>query len=316
MSTNDTLMQKADWAVSDLNSNGGLLNPEQSNRFIRKLIEQPTLLRQARTVTMSAPQRNINKLQFANRIMKPATSGTALSQSDRSKPVTEQVNLNTKEVIAEVRLPYDVIEDNIERGNIGTHTEGGNPEADGGIKDTIMTLIAERAALDLEELALLGDTSSGDPYLALLDGYLQLATSNTVDAGTAAISKDVFKQMCQALPDQYMRNRAQMRHFASVDNEIAYRDTLADRETAMGDANIQGMNPVFAHGIRVEPASLMPETHVLMTNPMNLIWGVQRQIHVETDKDIKSREYIIVLTTRVDFQIEEPDATVKTINLG
>jgi hypothetical protein len=53
-----------------------------------------------------------------------------------------------------------------------------------------------------------------------------------------------------------------------------------------------------------------------MTHPLNLIFGVQRQIHIESDKDIQAREYIIVLTARVDLQVEEELAGVKYINLG
>jgi len=315
MSTNKDLMQKADWAVADLEANGGKLQPEQANAFIRKLLVQPTILKQARTVTMSSPQRKINKIQFANRILKPATSNTPLPVADRSKPTTEQITLTTKEVIAEVRLPYDVIEDNIERGNIGTMT-GGSGDATGGIKDTIMTLIAERAALDLEELALLGDTSSADPYLALVDGYLVQANANIVDAAGAPISKDVFKQGLQTMPDQYLRNRAAMKHWLSVDNEIEYRDTLANRETALGDAQIQGTSPVFGFGVPVEAAALMPGDQGLFTFPLNMIFGIQRNIHIETDKDISSRVYIIVLTARVDFLFEEVDAVVKYTNIA
>lgn len=311
---NEDLVKKADWAVGDLSS-GGLLNAEQSNAFIRKLLVQPTILRQARSVTMSSPQRNINKIQFASRILRPGVSGTALGIVDRSKPITEQITLNTKEVIAEIRLPYDVIEDNIERGNIGTHTDvGGTPTA-GGVRDTIMTLIAERAALDLEELALLGDTGSGDPYLALVDGYLNQATSNTVDNASAGIGKSMFKAGLQAMPDQYLRNLNSLRHFVSVDNEIEYRDTISNRETGLGDAIIQGTSPVFGFGVPVEMASLMPGSLGLLTTPLNLIFGLQRDIHIETDKDISSRTYIIVLTARVDFKIEEEDACVKYINI-
>jgi hypothetical protein len=312
---NKDLMQKADWAVGDL-STGGLLNDEQSNQFIRKLLVQPTILNQTRVVTMSSPQRQINKIQFASRILKPAVSNTALSVGDRSSPTTEQVLLITKEVIAEVRLPYDVIEDQIERGNIGQATDTGGTPTSGGIRDTIMTLIAERAALDLEELALLGDTGAGDPYLALLDGWLIQSTSNVVDLVGAEISKDTWKQGLQAMPDQYLRNRPAMRHFVSVDNEIGYRDSLANRETALGDAQIQGTSPVFGFGVQVDAAALMPATNGLTLNPLNMIFGIQRDIHIETDKDISARVYIIVLTMRMDFKFEEEEAVVKYINLG
>lgn len=331
MSSNAELMKKADWTVGDLNTNGGLLLPEQANAFIRKLLAQPTLLRQARSVVMSSPTRNINKIQFAKRILRAGTQGTSLDTAAvdgafdplaeaaaRAKPTTEQINLVTKEVIAEVRLPYDVIEDNIERGNIGQATDVGGSPASGGIVDTIMTLIAERAALDLEELAINGDTAvvAADPYLGMVDGYLVLADQNVVDAGGATINKNVFKAGMKAMPDQYLRNLASMRNYVSVDNEIEYRDTLANRETALGDGTVTGDRRVSAYGVAVEPVSLMPGANGLLTNPLNLIFGIQRNIHIETDKDIRKREYIIVLTARVDFQIEEAAAVVKYTNVG
>lgn len=321
MSTNAELLRKADLALSDLTNDGGLLNPEQANTFIRKLLLQPTLLAQVRRVVMNAPQRKVNKIQFASRILRAATQAgdneaRRLSAGDRSKPTTEQIQLNTKEVIAEIHLPYEVIEDNIERGNIGLATDVGGSPTSGGIKDTIMTLIAERAALDLEELAILGDTASADTYLALVDGFLKRATANVVDAGSAAISRRILTDGMKALPPQYRRNRAALRHFVSTEQEIDYRETIAQRETAVGDAQTTSTAPVFAAGSPVEGVGLMPSAQGLLTHPLNLLFGVQRQIHIETDKDIRGRTYIIVLTARVDFQIEETDATVKYSNFG
>ena len=54
MTSNAELIRKADLVISELSSNGGLLNPEQSNAFIRKLLVAPTMLAQVRRVTMSA----------------------------------------------------------------------------------------------------------------------------------------------------------------------------------------------------------------------------------------------------------------------
>jgi len=321
MYSNEALMRKADLAVSDLETNGGKLLPEQANMFIRKLLAQPTVLRQARTVVMNSPQRNVNKISFADRILMPAVANTALdadtsATNRRSKPTTEQITMTTKEIIAEVRLPYDVIEDNIERGNIGLATDTGGTSAGGGIVDTVMTLIAERAALDLEELALLGDTGSGDAYLALVDGWIKRMTTNVVNAASSPISRSLLTSGMKALPSQYRRNRAAMRHFVSTEQEIDYRETIAQRETTAGDGMTQNLNPVFAAGTPLEGAALMPSATGFLTNPLNLLWGVQRNIHVETDKDIRARNYIIVLTLRCDFQIEEEAATVKYTNIG
>jgi len=320
-SSNKELLRKADIAVGDLQSNGGYLNPEQADTFIRKLLIQPTLLAQVRRVVMNSPVRKINKIQFADRILMPATSSTALDANTsatnrRSKATTEQIQLTTKEVIAEVRLPYDVIEDNIERGSVGSMTDAGGSPMAGGLRDTIMTLIAERCALDLEELAILGDTGSGDAYLALHDGFLKRFTSNVVDAAGAPVSRTVLKNAMKAMPTQYRRNRGAMRHFVSTEQEIEYRDTINARETPLGDGQYQSLAPVYGAGAPVEGVGLMPSAKGLLVHPLNLIFGVQRDIMFETDKDITSRVYIIVVTARVALQVEEELAGVKVINLA
>lgn len=309
---NADLVKKADLALSDLSANGGLLPIKQTDSFIRTLMDSPTLLNAARVVTMNAPQKKINKICFGSRILRPAVSATALSSSDRVKPDTGNVLLTTKEVIAEVHIPYDVFEDNIEGGNISAPM--GSPA--GGLHDTVIQLVGQRAALDMEELALLGDTSSADAYLALTDGFLKLATPHTVNAGGATLTKDVFKQAVKAMPDKYLRVRSDLEFFASVDNETEYRDVVANRVTGLGDSALTSANALAVFGSSLNGVALMPNTKMIYTNPKNLIFGIQRKVNIEYDKDISARKFIIVLTARVDFKIEEADATVQVINLG
>jgi HK97 family phage major capsid protein len=298
------VLEKADLAVQDLIDNGGYLNPMQANTFIRMLIDQPTLVNAVRVVPMNAPSMEINKIGFATRILKKApTTGTALSASDRSKPVTDKVELLTKEVIAEVHIPYDVLEDNIERGRL---------------EDTIMTLIAERASLDIEELIIDGDTGSADEYLALMNGVLKQSVSHVVDysASPADVTKAVFKAGIKTMPNKYMRNRAAMRFYVSPNSEVEYADSLANRETPLGDRKVTGWMPNYAYGIPVEPVALMPDDKYLFTYPKNVILGVQRQIMIETDRDIRARVLIVVLTMRLDLKYEEEDAVVKCLGLN
>jgi len=316
MPTNNEIIKKADMTLGDL-ATGGLLEAEQSATFIRKLIDQPTILRGSRQVVMSAPQRKINKIGFGTRILRPAVAATGLAEGDRSKPTTEQVLLSTKEVIAEVRLPYDVIEDNIEQGAINAAGAGSSHQpVSGSFKDTIVAMIAERAALDLEELALLGDIGSGDPYLAMVDGFLKQSTTNVVDGGASPIARALMKNGMKAMPDKYLRNRSALRHYFSTDNETEYREVNAARETTAGDAAVNSNNPMFAYGVPVEAAALMPAANGIFTHPKNLIFGIQRQISIEVDKDISARVFIIVLTARIDFKYEEEEAVVKYTNIG
>lgn len=309
---NAALVKKADIALSDLSTGGGLLNPEQTDSFIQTLMDSPTILNAARMVTMNAPQKKINKIGFGSRMLRAATSATALADADRSKPDLGQIALNTKEVIAEVHIPYDVFEDNIEGGNISVAMG----QSAGGLQDTIMTLIGQRVALDLEEAALLGDTSSPDSYLALFDGFLKLADQHVVNAGGATITKDVFKAAIKAMPDKYLRQRSALEFFISTDNETEYRDTVANRVTGLGDSALVSANSLSVFGSGVNAAPLMPNAKGVYVNPKNLIFGVQRRVHIEYDKDIRARKFIIVVTARVDFQVEETDAMVQITNIG
>jgi hypothetical protein len=265
MTTNSSLLRKADLAIADLQSNGGELSPEQGASFIRKLIKQPTLIRKCRVVEMMASQRKINKIGFGTRILRKATPSVALTANQRSKPTTSQIELNTKEQIAEVRLPYNVLEDNIERASTaGNEAANSGP---GGLRQTIIDLIAERAALDMEELGLLADTAYTNPgdqddedFLSQLDGWVKRGNDggNVVDAGNATLSKATFKAGLKAMPSQYQRNKAALTHYISVNNETEYRDTLADRGTALGDQMVQGTGPIYAYGSPIEAVALMP----------------------------------------------------------
>lgn len=307
---NKEIIKKADIALSDL-ATAGKLNVEQTNRFVRQLIDSPTILRDVRTVGMKSPEMAINKIGFGSRTLRPAVSGTALSSGDRVKPDLSKVLLTTKEVIAEVRIPYDVMEDNIEQASVA----GAPDQGAGGLHQTIVDLLAQRAALDLEELALLGDTASGDPYLAMLDGWLKKTTSNVVNAG-AIFSKDLIKQALKTMPTRFLRDRAQMKHYVSVDNETEIRDQYGGRQTALGDQHVQGNLPITVFGSTVQGAAMMPEANGLFTNPNNLIFGIHRDIMIEYDKDITTRTFIVVLTARVGTAIEEEPAIVKYTNIS
>ena len=333
MSSNGSLLRKADITIAELQTNGGVLNPEQGAAFIRKLIKQPTLIRVCRVVEMISPIRKINKIGFGTRILRAATSGQALPQNaanglstglgGRAQPTTEQIELQTKEQIAEVRIPYDVMEDNIERATTAQNELPNTGPA--GLRQTIIDLIAERAALDMEELGLLASltyTNPADPddqaYLSQFAGWLNVAETagNVYDAAGGSISKAIFKQGLKTMPSQYQRNKAALNHFVSVNNETEYRDTLADRGTPLGDQMTQGTSPTFAYGSPVVPVALMPENAGLYTDPLNLIFGIQRQVSMEFDKDITARVYIIVLTARIAFQIEESQAIVAYENVA
>jgi hypothetical protein len=318
--SNAALARRADLAIGQLQANGGYLLPQQSNQFIDFVLDEPTILKQVRQVRMASPQVNINRLGFGSRILVAGRNSTtdnsgpydseedggadatprAVRKADRAAPTTTQIQLNSHEVTAEVRIPYEVLEDNIEGPSFESH---------------VMRLIAQRVALDLEEWAINADTGSGDAYLALEDGYLVRMTSNVVDNLSAGISPDLFETGLLTMPQQYLRNLTALRHWITVQDEIRYRANVAKRATGYGDSSLTQNNELVAYGVPVEKAPLMPAATGFFTYPNNLIFGIQRDIMVETDKDITAREIIIVVSARVGVQIDDEPATVKYTNI-
>lgn len=305
---------KADLALSDLANGGGILLRQQSNRFIRKIIDAPRLTKDCRTVIMNGPEMQLNKIGFGQRVLRAARNSSnqrngpysvgqrALTEAERAKPDFGRVNLNTSEIIAEINLPYEALEDNIEKSQL---------------QDTILSILADRVALDIEELMIKGDRDNlNDPYLALQDGVLAMSNSNIVNHGGQGMSVDLFKNMAKAVPTQYLDMLTNYRTYVAPYREIDYRAQVGQRQTALGDAIISGKTAPTIMGVPIAGASHMPMDTAILTIPQNIILGVQRKINIEFDKDIRERVYIIVLTMRIATGIEEEEMLVKAVNIG
>lgn len=306
---NKNIIEKAAMTLSDL-SNGGLLNAAQSNKFLRMVQDAPTIINSARFVPMGHDAMKVEKIGFGERILRPGQEGTALAEDQKSVPKTSTVDLAAKEVIAEVNITYDTLENNIEKGNL---------------YNTIMRMIAERAALDLEELVVNGDTASTDTYLAVLDGIRKQATEHVVDFANAPVSKEAFKAGIKAMPKKYYRNPRDFRFYTSYNAQVEYMDSIASRQTNLADRALQGGMPT-AYGTPVQGIAMLQGTpddtdpsivksDVLFTHPKNILFGMSRNIRIEVDRDIRERKFIIVLTAKVDAKFEEPDAVVKIENV-
>jgi len=340
---NQELISKIDSglvSVQDLAA-GGYMNPMQSERFLRGIIDEPTIIKSCRTVTITGEQKKIEKIGFGNRIMRAATENTALSSGDYARPQYGKVNLHTKEVMAETRISYDTLEANIEQGNI---------------RDTIISLLQERIALDLEELVVRGDTDSGDSYLAVLDGILKKADRWVVDVmGEDCPRLGQFTRLIKAVPQKYLRQPNQWRIYTNRLVDLAWKNHVAARNTVAGDRFLLENANSTALGFQIDPIAMMPggikagqsppwdfeeadkapyapsggDTHTggadgdptdglsqcLLVHPQNIIVGFTRQVQMEFDKDISARQIIIVSTLKVDVAIEEKDAAAKMINM-
>lgn len=306
-------VQRADLALADLTANGGVLDPEHQNTFFQNVIDEPTLINQIRQQPMNASEMKIPKLGFGSRVLRVAPNtgmGGAkddgdndrfLRAADRVKPDFGQVRLNTTEYMAEIHLHDDLLEDNIERDQMA---------------ETIMTLLSERVATDLEELFIGGNTASGDPFLASLQGLLELSGANTVDVDGDPVSINTFNTSKKAMPTRYRRNLSTLRHFYSMDVESDYRVQVAARGSTLGDATLVGNAPMSVLGVPLQGVALMPENTGILMNPKNAIFGMQRSVRIERERVARARSWVIVMSMRIGFALEEVNSVVKTIDLG
>ncbi len=305
---NRTVLEKADLALADLTTGGGMLQPAQAQKFLRILIKESVLLKQATVVPMRSPKQLIEKIRFAGRILRAGSEAVALQPADRAKPDLGLVELDAQLFKAEVRLNNEVLEDSIERAQL---------------RQTIMQLMAEAIARDMDDVIVSGDTTSADPFYAKLDGILKQSAANVVDAGTQPTSKIVLRDMLKSMPSEFLRNKKEMRFFTSVESEIDYRDSLAERATVVGDKFLEQDVPVMYSGVPLLSVPMFPEalgpgnntSAILLTDPKNIQVGIWRNIRIETFKDVPAGVLIIVATLRFDVKFAEETATVKAINV-
>jgi HK97 family phage major capsid protein len=309
MTSNRALLEKADLAIADLTAAGGYLKPSQAKRFMRLLIKQSALLQLATVVPMAAPSEEISRIKFGSRVLRPGREAVALTAAERAKPDLSRIGLDTRIFKAEVRLSDEVLEDNIEQGEL---------------RQTIMELLSEAIARDMEEIVINGNVASTDVFLAQMDGVLVQAQSNVVDAAGAVINKDLLNALIKSLPSEYLRDKSSMRYLTSVDAELDYRNTLAERSTAIGDKFLEGDAPVLYSGVPLQPIPMWPEnlgttadrTAIVLTNPKNVYVGIWRQIRIETDRDISEGVLKIVATLRFGTRFGEEQAVAKAVGVA
>lgn len=305
---NKSILEKADMTVGDLVTDGGYLVPAQSAKFIRIAIDNSVVMRMSTVKPMKSHKQEIDKIRFGSRILRAGQEARALSEEDRAKADTSKVELDAKLFKAEVRLSDEVLEDNIERG---------------ALRSTIMQLMAERIALDMDEVIVQGDTASSDPFLAQFDGMLKSATTNQYAAGGVTLGKSVFRETIRTMPTEFRKNQMALKFLTSVDAKLDYHDSQADRETSLGDARLEKDATVRYQGSQVVPVPVFPnelgagtdETEMIYTDPKNLAVGIWRDVKLETDKIIQEGVLLIVATLRFDFKYIEETAVVKTTGI-
>lgn len=308
---------------------GGILNPEQSSRFIDYMWDATTLAKEGRLVRMKSPTVDIDKISVGSRLARLATEAT--DDGVNAEPSFGKVSLTTKKLRLDFELSSESLEDNIEGRSLEDH---------------IASLMATQFGNDVEDLAINGDTTlSGDPLLKSFDGFrkLVLAGGRVVSSGGATLSgntavdgKAVFDKAIKALPRKYFQRRNQLRFYTGSNLQQNYLYGLTNIATSPYDiagSILQG-SPVapngsagnitpLAFGIPVKEVPLFSETltgtysgasgnhgYVELTFPQNRIWGIKRDVTVYRKFHEKKDAIEYTVFVRTGVQVENLDAFV------
>ncbi len=292
---NMSILEKA--AV--LTSTGGQLSTENAEKFIDTVVKQDEILKRVTIQKMDSATRNIDTMMIASRQFRQPTEGS--ETSNNASASFPRRTLITKETILTPDVSYKFLRENIERAAAEQH---------------LMNKFSEQFANDLVDLAINGDEDSANAFLALNDGWIDLAladsTVNDVDISGSSDWKTNFKKILQGLPQKYRGNKKVLAFLVSPDTELEYRDQIAARNTVLGDRFLVDNDPVYYGGINVVPVPTWPDGYVMLTFWKNLVIGFSREVSVE--KERKPRKQMIEYT--IASQIDPQYAVGEMISLA
>ena len=311
------------------NGNGGLLNPEQSARFLDYMFDATVIGKVARTVRLKADTAEIDRMSIGEKLMRLASEGE--NTGENSAVTFSKISLTTKKLRMDWELSTESLEDNIEGADLEDH---------------IARLMATQAGNDIEDVILNGNTAlTGDALYKSFDGVVKKAKASgrVVDANGAGVSREVFNKALKAMPRKYKQRRGDLRFLAGSNliQDFLYANSIGTNQTIPQDIASSvirgGVAPLggpagyvapFAFGIPIVEVPLLPETQagdysgqtgshgdIHLTFPNNVVIGIKRDVTVyrffEPRKD--SIEY--TMYTRVGVQIEQADAWVVVKNV-
>ena len=308
---------------------GGLMNAEQSNRFIDYIWDATVLANEGRKLRLRSEVADIDKVSVGQRLARKATE--AVDDGVNAAATFTKVTVTTTKIRLDWELSSESLEDNIEEGNLEDH---------------IARLMATQFGNDLEDVGISGDTGSGDALLKSFDGFrkLGLATAHVVDAGGAGLTRAIFNTALKTMPRNYMQRRNQLVFYTGSTLQQNYLYSLTNSSSTgiipedivaglLNGSQVARSGPAgtltgFAFGVPVREVPLFNTSlagtysgasgnhgDVELTFPQNRIWGIKRDVQVF--REFKPKKDAIEYTSyvRLGVQWENTDALVITKNV-
>ena len=306
---------------------GGLLNPEQSARFLDYMFDATVIGKVARTVRMRADTTEIDRIGVGTRLMTVASEAT--DSASNAAVTFSKISLTTKKLRLDWELSTESLEDNIEGADLEDH---------------IARLMATQAGNDIEDVVLNG-TGTGSGLLSAFEGIVakSKATGHVVDGAGAGASRAIFNSALKALPRKYKQRRTDLRFLAGSNliQDFLYANSIGTNQTIPQDiassiirgdvaprGGPAGYVAPYAFGIPIVEVPLLPETQtgdysgatgshgdIHLTFPNNVVIGIKRDVTVYRFFWPRKDSIEYTMYTRVGTQIEQADAWVVVKNV-
>ena len=319
---------------------GGLLNADQTNRFLDYIWDATVLGKQVRKIRMNAPVQEIDKVSVGERIVRGATE--AVDTGENAGATFSKISLSTHKLRLDWELSTESLEDNIEG------------EA---LEDHLARLMGTQFGNDLEDLAINGNVNSTDPLLKVFNGYSEILNdtsnandkANVIDANGGVFDRGVINAALKAMPRKYRQRAHGVKFFASsgtiqdyiyslqaVEANMVNPESLAAAgvDAAVSPEGGAGFITGNAFGKRIQEVPLFREdrkedeygsaagtgaaehSEAWLLAPENLLWGIKREVKVHREYKPKKDTIEYTVFVRAGVQVQNREATVVVKNLA
>ena len=337
--SNETILQKV---ITSTNlgtgvAGDGFLTKKQAESFIDYAWDASVLAKESETRVMNAPEEEWTTVAVGARIARSAVE--AVDTGKNVHPSFSKVSIRTSKVRLDWELSTESLEDNVEGQQLDAH---------------LARLFAGQFGQDMEDLAINGDTDNPDPLLRTFDGWHKQALKGArvvehVGGADKGLNQADFHRAIASLSRKGLSRRSDLRFYAStqliqdyVFNQGVYGTEIPDAiaiqanqrpAVAQGPAGVTlaapyGIPlvevPMFATdfneynaqtGVMLDPEIDGGMSYMELTSPKNRIWGVQREIRLYREYDVKkdSIEYTMFFRVGIAWQNLDNVVVVKNV---
>jgi hypothetical protein len=298
-----------------------IIQPEEADELIDYVIDISDLLQDVTVWRMDTNEQEIRFLDMDGGILRQIVCGAA---------ATESVDIsNTNKCLRTVSLDakFYLCDTDIEDNLIGAELER-----------KVLRMAADRLSNEIEFFALMGNTNGSytkpstiaNSVISLRDGYYRqlqfgnILDANAVDPADRTLSFHKLNCLERAIPDEFADQPEAMRIYMPRKMWFDYAERHQGRETALGDSAHLG--PLESRHLTtpIRTLRLLPTdiqncgcgsvggplgTFMFLTNPANLIWGIQREIQFERERVAREHRTWFIYSLRMDFLVLNEEAT-------